>query len=88
MEPNEETGIMATLTLKNIPDELYDQLRRSASEARRSLNSEILFRLETSLRSRGTDPQELLARARAVRRTVGHPVTEEELRRARSKGRP
>ena len=79
---------MTTLTLKNIPDELYDRLRQSATEARRSLNGEILFRLEASLRSRRIDPQELLARARAVRRTVGHPVTEEELRRARSEGRP
>jgi plasmid stability protein len=79
---------MATLTLKNIPDELYNQLRRSAVEARRSLNSEILFRLEAGLRSRRIDPQELLAQARAVRRTVGHPVTEEELRRLRSEGRP
>jgi plasmid stability protein len=79
---------MTTLTLKNIPDELYDRLRQSATEARRSLNGEILFRLEASLRSRRIDPQELLARARAVRRTVGQPVTEEELRRARSAGRP
>ena len=79
---------MATLTLKNIPDELYEQLRKSATEARRSLNSEILYRLETSLRSRRLDPEELLARARAVRQDVGRPVTEEDLRRARSEGRP
>jgi plasmid stability protein len=79
---------MATLTVKNIPDDLYDQLRRSATEARRSLNSEILYRLEASVRSRRLDPEEVLARARAVRKTVGHPVTEEDLRRARSEGRP
>lgn len=79
---------MATLTLKNIPDDLYDQLRRSAAEARRSLNSEVLHRLETSLRPHRLDPEELLARARAVRRTPSRPVTQEELRRARSTGRP
>ena len=69
---------MATLTLKNIPEELYDQLRRSATEARRSLNSEILHRLEAGLRSCRIDPEETLARARVVRRTVGLPVTEED----------
>jgi plasmid stability protein len=79
---------MPTLTLKNIPDELYDRLRRSATEARRSLNSEVLHRLEAGLYSRRVDPEEMLARARAARRTVGRPVTEEDLRRARSQGRP
>lgn len=79
---------MATLTLKNIPDELFDELRRSAADSRRSLNSEILFRLETSLGRRRDDALELVARARVVRRSVGHPVTESELRRARSAGRP
>jgi plasmid stability protein len=78
---------MATLTLKNIPDELFDEIRRSAADARRSLNSEILFRLETSLGGRRDDAQELVARARVVRRSVGHPVTESELRRARAAGR-
>jgi antitoxin FitA len=78
---------MRTLTLKSIPDELYEHLRRSAAEARRSLNSEILFRLETDLGSRKADPGQLLARARAVRRSVGHLVTERELRRARADGR-
>lgn len=37
---------MATLTLKNIPDELHAVLRESAERNRRSLNSEILVRLE------------------------------------------
>jgi hypothetical protein len=37
---------MATLTLKNIPDELHASLRESAERNRRSLNSEILVRLE------------------------------------------
>jgi plasmid stability protein len=78
---------MATLTVKNIPDELYQHLRRSAAEARRSLNSEILFRLEVSLGSRKIDADEVLARARAVRQSVSHPVTERELRRARADGR-
>jgi hypothetical protein len=50
-DATEARPMMATLTLKNIPDELYDHLRQSAAEARRSLNSEILFRLEASLRS-------------------------------------
>ena len=39
---------MATLTLKNIPDELHARLKASAERNRRSLNSEILVRLESA----------------------------------------
>lgn len=39
---------MATLTLKNIPDELHALLKESAERNRRSLNSEILVRLESA----------------------------------------
>ena len=37
---------MSTLTLKNIPEALHEKLKASALRNRRSLNSEILARLE------------------------------------------
>lgn len=40
---------MATLTLKGVPDELLAQLKREAAEHRRSLNGEVLHRLERSV---------------------------------------
>lgn len=39
---------MTTLTLKNIPEELHALLKESAEKNRRSLNSEILVRLESA----------------------------------------
>ena len=41
--------IMLNLTLKNIPVELHARLKASASANRRSLNREILARLEAQL---------------------------------------
>ena len=38
-----------TLTLKNIPDTIYDRLKASAQANRRSLNSEVLVCLESAL---------------------------------------
>ena len=58
---------MPTLTVKNIPDELYERLKQSAGEHRRSLNSEILVCLERALYSERVDPQAVLARADAER---------------------
>ncbi len=40
---------MATLTLKGVPDELLAHLKRVAAQHRRSLNGEVLHRLESSV---------------------------------------
>ncbi|HRV79370.1 MAG TPA: plasmid stability protein [Thauera sp.] len=56
-----------TLTLKNIPDEIYQRLKASAVTHRRSLNSEAIVCLETVLLPGRIDPSERLARARALR---------------------
>jgi antitoxin FitA len=48
---------MLTLTLKNIPDRLHAMLKESAERNRRSLNSEILARLERELAAPAVDPE-------------------------------
>ena len=77
---------MATLTVKNIPEELYERLKRSAAEHRRSINSEILVCLERALHSERLDPHVLLARADALReRAALSPVTDELLSESRAR---
>jgi len=79
---------MATLTIKNIPDELYEQLRQSAARHRRSVNSEVIVCLEKVLGSSFIDPATLLASIRALRKTVSTVfVTEEDLQAAKDEGR-
>ncbi|HSV46955.1 MAG TPA: Arc family DNA-binding protein [Ramlibacter sp.] len=56
-----------TLTLKNIPDEVYDRLKLSAQAHRRSMNSEAIVCLEAVLMPGKPTPTERLARARALR---------------------
>jgi len=48
---------MLTLTLKNIPAPLHAMLKESAEKNRRSLNSEILARLERELAVPTVDPK-------------------------------
>src|SRR6185503_3089170 len=55
---------MLNLTLKNIPQDLHAQLKDSAQRNRRSLNSEILARLEREFSAPVVDRE---ARARALR---------------------
>ena len=56
-----------TLTLKNIPDTVYDRLKAAAGQNRRSLNSEAIVRLESSLASPALSVDLKLARIRALR---------------------
>ena len=56
-----------TLTLKNIPDAVYDRLKLSAEAHRRSMNSEAIVCLESVLLPEKISPAERLARARELR---------------------
>jgi antitoxin FitA len=59
-----------TLTLKNIPDDVYDRLKHSAEMNRRSMNSEAIVCLEAALLPNKLTPAERLDRARALRSTM------------------
>ena len=56
-----------TLTLKNIPDVVYERLKSAAEMHRRSLNSEAIVCLEAVLLPTKLAPSERLARARELR---------------------
>lgn len=60
-----------TLTLKNIPDNIYQRLKTMAQAHRRSLNREAIVCLETALIPATLATQERLARARALRAGLG-----------------
>ena len=59
-----------TLTLKNIPDAVYERLKASAEIHRRSMNNEAIVCLETVLVPTQISSAERLARIRAVRNTA------------------
>jgi antitoxin FitA len=68
---------MATLTLKNIPDELHALLKESAERNRRSLNSEILIRLESAFTAPVIDPRAYARELKAF--TAAQPMQDHTL---------
>ena len=79
---------MASLTIKGIPDEVLERLREVAAENRRSLNSEVIYRLERSVAGAAVDPEAFLARVRALNaRAPLPPLTDEFLEQAIEEGR-
>ena len=80
---------MPALTIKNIPDDLYDRLKEAARAHRRSLNSEILFCVERVLIPYKIDVSDHLAMARNLReKTAKYKLTDEFLDSAKNDGRP
>jgi plasmid stability protein len=79
---------MVSLTIKNIPEEIYDRLKHAAADNRRSINSEVITILDRALQSRPIDPEAGLPVARQLReKTTGYFVTEQELDEAKRTGR-
>ncbi len=80
---------MPALTVKNIPDDLYSQLKQAAQAHRRSLNSEILYCVEKTIGTHKIDVSEHLAVARTLReKTAALPLTDDEIDAAKHEGRP
>lgn len=78
-----------TLTLKNIPDDLYERLKVAAQTHRRSLNSEAIVCLEAVLTPTTTAPSERLARARQLRAGLGETTfPAREMDTLKRQGRP
>jgi plasmid stability protein len=89
---------MASLTIKNVPDQLLKWLREAAAEQRRSLNQQVILILELALAQAGDEAAERLqaeikAQAAAWERLAGrwsdvddHQV--DSMYESRSTGRP
>ena len=76
-----------TLTLKNIPDEVYGRLKTAAQAHRRSLNSEDIVCLETVLIPTKMTSSERLARARQLRAGLGTQFDVRDIDALKEQGR-
>ncbi|MBN1867339.1 Arc family DNA-binding protein [Candidatus Sumerlaeota bacterium] len=80
---------MPSLTIKSVPTPLYERLKRAARESRRSLNGEILIRLEETLAPRPVKPGSFLRRLDALQGEMRLPrLTDATLLKAKREGRP
>ena len=79
---------MANITIKNIPDDLYEELKARAAANRRSINNEVIMLIERAFRSYKPSPEEALEQARQLRELTAHYViTAEEVEQWINEGR-
>ena len=77
---------MATLTIKNMPDALYERLRTQAQRQRRSMNQEAIFCIERVVSGYDFDEEALQADIQAFREEYGTYVTLAEIQSAIDEG--
>ena len=80
---------MATLTIKNLPDDLYLALKQKAASHRRSLNNEAIVSLVQAVQRHEISPQNILLKARQLRiqENTGITLTNEVINDAKREGR-
>ena len=80
---------MATITVKNIPDELYAQLKKGAKANQRSINREVIYAIRRAVVVQPLDVDEWLKETREIRERTGkYILTDEEIEQAINTGRP
>ena len=84
--------IMPSLTIKNLPPDLYLRLKESAARNRRSLTNEVIVAMERQFPKRRTPEEErrLMEEIREMRERIskGRVWTEEEITAWKREGRP
>lgn len=70
---------MITITIKGLSKEAHQALKKRAATHGRSLNTEAIAVLESSVRSQPVDTQAMLARVRARREAMNFKTTGKEI---------
>ncbi|MCD6118102.1 Arc family DNA-binding protein [bacterium] len=70
---------MRNITVKNIPDDLYDKIKTTAHDNRRSINNEIINRLDRSLKSAKLDVNSLIRRIETFHNNIEMPLLTDDL---------
>ncbi len=78
---------MANLTVKNLPDDLYEKLKSQAHTNRRSIAAEVTVLLERALGERATKEEDLHRRAERLREQTPAHLSEETRQEAIRRGR-
>ena len=79
---------MKSITVKNIPADIYENLKNSAKMNRRSINSEIIMIIEAAVHCKKIVPEDFIVTARQLReKTAAYVITDEEFNQAKRTGR-
>lgn len=76
------------ITIRDIPDDIYEKLKRQAELHHRSLNSEVIVYLKKIVQSHRRDPNQIIARAKKLKKKAKGSLSIDQIQEAIDQGRP
>lgn len=76
------------ITIRDIPDEVYEKLKQQAELHHRSINSEVIFYLQQMVQSHRPDPDQVIARAKKLKQQAKDSLSMQQIQQAIDQGRP
>lgn len=76
------------ITIRDIPNEVYQKIKEQAELHHRSINSELIYHLTKIVSSQIVNPDELIAKAKHIKMRASGTVSIDELQQYIDSGRP
>jgi plasmid stability protein len=76
-----------SITIRDIPDDIYEKLKKKAELHHRSVNSEVIFYLGQMVSSQPIDHEELIERAKKIKKQAKGSLSMNEIQKAIQQGR-
>lgn len=76
------------ITIRDIPDDVYEKLKRQAELHHRSINSEVVVCLKKIVQSHRRDPNQIIARAKKLKQNTKGSLSVDQIQEAIDQGRP
>lgn len=76
------------ITIRDIPDDIYEKLKLQAELHHRSINSEVIVYLKKMVQSHRRDPDQIIDRAKKLKEKAKGSLSIEQIQEAIDRGRP
>lgn len=76
------------ITIRDIPDDIYEKLKRQAELHHRSINSEVIVYLKKIVQSHPRNPEQIIARAKKLKEKAKGSLPIDQIQEAIDQGRP
>jgi plasmid stability protein len=76
------------ITIRDIPDDIYQRIKHQAELHRRSINSELIVSLKRSVKSYRKDPDQIITKARKLKQQAKGSLSMDEIQETIDQGRP
>jgi plasmid stability protein len=76
------------ITIRDIPDDVYQKIKKQAELHHRSINSEVIVYLKKLVESNRRDPDQIIGRAKRIKQKAKGALSIDQIQQAIDQGPP